>query len=83
MFRTLADLRSSVDQLISEQGPNAFCAAFIYTKEDVVDYYDALAKEPDEETTMDILSDLGDSDWIYEQIGDQLEDRVKERLDQN
>lgn len=80
MFYTLADLRSSVDELISQQGPNAFCAAFVYTKEDVVDYYDELGKEPDEETTMDILSDLGDSNWIYEQIGDQLEDCVKERL---
>lgn len=80
MFYTLADLRNSVDRLISEQGPNAFCAAFVYTKEDVVDYYDELGKEPNEETTQDILSDLGDNDWIYEQIGDQLEDYVKERF---
>ena len=83
MFRTLADLRSSVDQLISQQGPNACCAAFVYTKEDVVDYYNQLGKEPNDETTDNILSDLGDDDWIYERIGDQLEDYVKERLAQD
>jgi len=35
MNRTLQQLKESVDRLIEQQGANASCAAFIFTKEDV------------------------------------------------
>lgn len=35
MYRSLSDLRDSVARLIEQQGEDAPCAAFIFTKEDV------------------------------------------------
>ena len=35
MYRSLADLRDRVNQLIVEQGEDAPCAAFVFTKNDV------------------------------------------------
>ena len=37
MNRTLQQLKESVEKLIEQQGAEASCAAFIFTKEDVYD----------------------------------------------
>lgn len=88
MFRTLSDLRDSVNRRIEELGEDAPCAAYIFTEEDVLDCYDVPSKEDvkqkDQEKldtfVEDVLNDIGDSDYIYEQINSSLEDAVKDRL---
>ena len=84
MYRTLADLRNSIDQLIAEQGEHAGCAAFVFTKDDVT-YY-----EPDEdgfplgdeaslneEDTDRVLYGVGECDWVYEKIGEMIEEEMQ------
>jgi hypothetical protein len=88
MFRTLSDLRDSVNRRIEELGADAPCAAYIFTEEDVLDCYDVPSKEDvtkeDQEKLdafiEDVLSDIGDSDYVYEQINFTLEDSVKDHL---
>lgn len=88
MFRTLSDLRDSVNRRIEELGADSPCAAYIFTEEDVLDCYDVPTKEELtkknqeklDQFVEDVLSDIGDSDYIYEQINSVLEDAVKDRL---
>lgn len=79
MYRTLAQLRDSVNSLIEEQGENATCAAFIYTKNDV--FY---LNEGCEENSLDdvdtVLRNVGNTNWIYEQINDFIDDLTKDQL---
>ncbi len=44
MFRTLSELRDSINSMIESQGENAPCAAFVFTKEDVKDLDDVFAE---------------------------------------
>lgn len=82
MYRSLSDLRQSVDRLIQEQGENAPCAAFIFTKEDVFNsspfYYEE--EKPDEDFCDDVLNDVGQSDYIYERIDEMIDDVVKDQV---
>ena len=85
MYRTLAELRDSVNQLIEQQGENAPCAAFIFTKYDVfyykededgiLDFNEAHILNDDD--TDDVLIQLGGCDYIYEQVNEIIEDEVK------
>jgi hypothetical protein len=85
MYRTLSELRNSIDNLIEQQGENAACAAFVFTKEDVFFYpKDENGSENlDEqvhlnaEDTDDVLLELGGCDYIYEQVFEIIEDEVK------
>ena len=80
MFRTLSELRDSINQLIEQQGENAACAAFVYTGEDVFEFDDN-----DNEVrfskvlTEDVLCDVGGSSYIYEQIGEMIDDYIRMR----
>ena len=84
MYRTLAELRDSVNQLIEQQGENAPCAAFIFTKYDVFYYQmsddgtnlEQVETYLDDEDTGDVLKEVGDSDYIYEQIGEIIDDEI-------
>ena len=78
MNRTLQQLKESVDRLIEQQGPDASCAAFVFTKEDVFEmdengdevYYS-------EEITNTVLNDLDDSGYMLEQAFSCIEDFIK------
>lgn len=85
MYRSLSQLRNSINQLIEEQGEDAPCAAFIFTKEDVFYYKDGEDGFPDlneefildEDDTDEVLVNVGGSSYIYEQVNEFIEDEVK------
>ena len=81
MYRSLSDLRNRIDQLIVEQGEYAPVAAFVFTKSDVfVSNYeegDIVEEYLNEEDTDDVLTEVGGSDYIYEQIGEIIDDEVR------
>lgn len=83
MYRSLSDLRDSVNRLIEQQGEDAPCAAFIFTKEDVSDCTEFLDDPISSENMGDfvdaVLTDVGDSDYIYDKINEVLDDSVKEQ----
>ena len=78
MYRTLSELKTLVDTLIEDQGENATCASFIYTKQDVFYFNDI---ENDEvylpvDDANQVLNEVGDTDYIYQQIGELIDDEV-------
>jgi len=78
MYRTLSDLKDKVNQLIEQQGENATCASFIYTKEDVYYFEDIHDDEQylSQDDTNQVLNEVGGSDYICEQIGELIDDEV-------
>jgi hypothetical protein len=85
MYRTLSELRNSIDNLIQQQGENASVAAFVFTKNDVF-YYEMdddgtnlleVEKHLSDEDTDEVLLELGGCDYIYEQVNEIIEDEVK------
>ena len=78
MNRTLQQLKESVDRLIEQQGADASCAAFIFTKEDVF-VMDENGNEVyfDEETTNSVLNDLDESDYLLAKGFDCIEDDIR------
>ena len=85
MYRTLSELRDSINQMIECQGENAPCAAFVFTKEDVF-YYpkdENGIENLDEqvhlnvEDTDEVLLELGGCDYIYEQVFEIIDDEVR------
>ncbi len=81
MFRTLSELRDSINQMIESQGENAPCAAFVFTQHDVFEY-----NEEDNQDqyfsslfTQDVLCDVGGSSYIYEQVGEMIDDYIRMR----
>ena len=81
MYRTLSELRDSINQLIEQQGENAACAAFVFTQHDVFEYNGEDNQEKYFPTlfTQDVLADVGGSDYIYEQIGEVIDDAISLR----
>ena len=85
MYRTLTELRDSVNQLIECQGKDAPCAAFVFTMDDVIYYEnddDGFPNLNEEkflsiDDTDDVLIQLGGCDYIYEQVNEIIEDEVK------
>lgn len=79
MNRTLQQLKESVERLIEQQGADASCAAFIFTKEDVYDMDDdGNNLYFSEEITNEVLNDLDESDYILNRLFDCIEDYIKE-----
>lgn len=78
MNRTLQQLKESVERLIEQQGADASCAAFIFTKEDVFEL-DENGDEVyfDEEITNKVLNNLDETDYILEQAFDCIEDYIR------
>ena len=79
MYRTLSELKDQVNQLIEQQGEDATCASFIYTKEDVF-YFDDI--QDDEiylplDDTNQVLEEVGNTDYIYQQISELIDDEVR------
>jgi len=82
MNRTLQQLKESVERLIEQQGADAPCAAFIFTKGDVFDMDDdGNDVYFSEEITNKVLNDLDESDYIlnraFDCINDYIEDYTK------
>ena len=81
MYRTLSELRDSINQMIESQGENAACAAFVFTQHDVFEYNEEMTQEDYFPSlfTQDVLADVGGSDYIYEQIGEVIDDSIRLR----
>ena len=81
MYRTLSELRDTINQLIESQGENTGCAAFVFTQHDVFEYNGEDNQEQYFPTlfTQDVLADVGGSDYIYEQIGEVIDDAIRLR----
>ena len=85
MNYTLKQLRDRVDQLITNQGEDAHCAAWIYTKEDchLKDEngefdYDNVVEDP--ATLVRIFDDVGNIDYIYQVIQECVDESTEEQL---
>ena len=77
MNRTLQQLKESVEKLIEEQGADASCAAYIFTKEDIfVENDDGEQVYFDEEITNKVLNDLDDTDCLLQQVFDCIDDYI-------
>ena len=81
MFRTLSELRDTLNQLIESQGEDAACAAFVFTQHDVFEFNEETNQEEYFPSlfTQDVLADVGGSDYIYEQIGEVIDDAIRLR----
>jgi len=78
---TLSQLKQRIDQLIEDQGEESPVAAFIYTKEDVLQYDDDgnEVEIEDDRIVEDVLYNVEDTDWIYTQIQDSIYDELSHR----
>ena len=83
MYYTLSQLRDAINQKIVEQGESAPVAAFIFTSDDVttqdddcneVTYPDGVIQE--------VLINIGDSDYIYSQVLQHIDDEIQEVIEQ-
>lgn len=81
MYRTLSELRDSVNHLIATQGEDAACAVFIFTKEDVFELNEESNQDDCFPTLFsdDVLADVGGSSYIYEQVGEMIDDSIRIR----
>lgn len=81
MYRTLSELRDTINQLIESQGENAACAAFVFTQHDVFEFNEETNQEDYFPSlfTQDVLADVGGSSYIYEQVGEMIDDYIRMR----
>jgi hypothetical protein len=79
MNRTLQQLKESVERLIEQQGADASCAAFIFTKEDVFNMDDEGNQVALSRIIINkVLNDLNETDYILEKAFDCIEDYIEE-----
>ena len=78
MYHTLSQLKDEVDRLIEQQGEDATCASFVYTKEDVFYFEDVSNDELylSQDDSTQVLFEVGNTDDIYTQIGELIDDEV-------
>ena len=85
MNYTLSELRDRVNRLIEQQGEDADCAAWIYTKEDCnlkdedgeIDYNNNVE---DPEVIERIFDDVGNIDYIYQVIQECVDEVTEEQV---
>ena len=84
MNYTLQQLKDRVNTLIEQQGETAYCAAWIYTKEDCF-----FTKEDGEqeypcdehpELSERIFNDVGNVDYIYQVIQESVDEATEEQF---
>ena len=85
MNYTLKELQQRVNKLIEEQGEDAYCGAWIYTKEDcMIRGSDAdpvfLPEEITPELSERIFNDVGNIDYIYTVIQECVDENTEEQL---
>ena len=85
MNYTLKELQKQVNRLIEQQGEDAHCAAWIYTKEDchLKDEdgefdYDNVVEDP--EVVERIFDDVGNIDYIYQVIQECVDEVTEEQV---
>jgi len=85
MNYTLKQLQERVNKLIEQQGEDAHCAAWIYTKEDchLKDEdgefdYDNVVEDP--EVVERIFDDVGNIDHIYQVIQECVDEVTEEQF---
>jgi hypothetical protein len=83
MYYTLSQLRDAISRKIDEKGENSPVAAFLFTAEDVITQDDDCNEVtyPDD-VVQEVLIGLGDSDYIYNQVLELIEDVIKQVLKQ-
>jgi len=83
MNYTLKQLQQRVNQLIENQGEDAQCAAWIYTREDVFEFDEkgdeVYFYETDLDLVNDVLADTGGSDYTYQIIQETIDDAINLR----
>jgi len=77
MTRTLEQLRQQIEQLIKQQGETAPVAAWVYTKEDVLDYPDGEVNVT-EEVADKVINNLDNYDHVYTEIFDCIDDELRQ-----
>ena len=85
MNYTLKQLQQKVNQLIENQGEDAECAAWIYTKHDChlkdedgeIDYNNNVE---DSEVVERIFDDVGNIDYIYQVIQECVDEVTEEQV---
>ena len=85
MNYTLKELQQRVNQMIEQQGEDAHCAAWIYTKNDChlkdedgeIDYNNNVE---DPALLARIFDDVGNVDYIYQVIQESVDEVVEEQL---
>jgi len=85
MNYTLKQLQDRVNKMIEQQGEDAQCAAWIYTKEDChlkdengeFDYDNVVE---DTATLVRIFDDVGNIDYIYQVIQECVDEVVEEQV---
>ena len=85
MNYTLKQLQQKVNQLIENQGEDAHCAAWIYTKEDCHlkdndGEFDYNNNVEDPEVIERIFDDVGNIDYIYQVIQESVDEVTEEQL---
>ena len=85
MNYTLKQLQERVNALIEQQGEDAHCAAWIYTKEDchLKDEdgefdYDNVVEDPD--VIERIFDEVGNIDYIYTVIQECVDEETEEQM---
>ena len=84
MNYTLKELQQRVNQMIEQQGEDAHCAAWIYTKNDChlkdedgeIDYENNVE---DADVIERIFDDVGNIDYIYQVIQECVDEVVEEQ----
>ena len=77
MYRTLSDLRAQVNELIEKYDEDTCVAAWIYTPEDVFTMDENYNEHYlSEEQTAEVLYEVANTDYIYEQIGEMIDDEI-------
>ncbi len=78
---TLSQLKQRIDKLIERQGEESPVAAFIYTKEDVLQYDDDgdEVEIEDDRIIEDVLYNVEYIESIYTYIQDSIDDELSHR----
>ena len=84
MNYTLQQLKDRVETLIEQQGENAHCAAWIYTKNDCHlkdedGEFDYINNVEDAEVIERIFDDIGNIDYIYQVIQECVDEVTEEQ----
>jgi hypothetical protein len=85
MNYTLKQLQERVNNLVEQQGENAHCAAWIYTKEDChlkdedgnIDYDNNVE---DADVIERIFDEVGNMDYIYQVIQESVDEATEEQF---
>ena len=76
-FYSLKALKARVDSLIEQQGEDAPVAYWIYTNEDVLTFDDGNEQYYPINVCQEVLADVQDFDYIYQQIQECIDDEIR------